>query len=86
MSKYETGFIVTGPEPFMTEEWLFQKDKSNQSKLVFYGYDANLTAMNPFSAWNDTGWKQGVVDRALEFTKDFEGEVWLDDVCIKKGG
>ncbi|MEG0349544.1 hypothetical protein [Enterococcus sp.] len=83
MEKYNRGFTVNGNQPFMTEEWLYQKDKSNGDKLVFYGYDANLCAMTSFSSWPRTEWKANVINRALEFTKDFDGEVWLDDVRIK---
>lgn len=85
MDKYEKGFTVNGSEPFMTEEWLFQKDHSNDTKLVFYGYDANMFPQNHFSKWPETEWKEKVKNIALDFTKDFKGEVWLDDVCIKKG-
>ena len=81
---FTRGFTITGPSPFMTEEWLYQEDKSNDSKLVFYGYDANLYPSPNFSNRPETEWNKKVIDRALEVTKYFKGEVWLDDVCIKR--
>ena len=88
MKKYKGGFTITGNHPIETEDWLFQKDKSDQNKLVFYGYDANLFPMpnlseRPDNAYNRK-WFEKLKNTALEFTKDFKGEVWLDDVKIKE--
>lgn len=85
MKNYKTGFTVRSKHPFFTEEWLFQEGLSSDTKLVFYGYDANLYATPNFSERPDTDWKDKVVKRALEFTSEFDGEVWLDDVCVKNG-
>ncbi|MGM0199678.1 hypothetical protein [Enterococcus sp. DIV1314a] len=81
--EYQRGFIVTGDKPYMTEEWRFQKNQSNNKKIVFYGYDANLCPMSAMSTWPETKWKKKVINIALKLTKDFKGEVWLDDVRIK---
>lgn len=88
MKKYKGGFTVTGKHPIETEDWLFSKKYSNSNKLVFIGYDANLFPMpnlseRPDNAYN-RAWFETLKKTALEFTKDFDGEVWLDDVRIKE--
>lgn len=81
--QYKSGFTVNGREPYMTEDWLFSKEHSSDKKLVFQGYDANMCPMRDFSKRPKSGWNQKVINNALEFTQDFDGEVWLDDVRIK---
>lgn len=76
-------FIVRGQRDFMTEEWFLSDKHSTGSKLVFIGYDANLFPTVNFSERPKSKWNQKVIDRALEFTKDFDGEVWLDDYKVK---
>lgn len=84
LEKYKAGFEVNHPKESMCdEEWLFEKDHSSDEKLVFFGYDANLFPMPNFSTWPETDWKNKVIRVALKRTKDFKGEVWLDDVKIK---
>jgi len=83
IKKYEAGFDYDDPiDPIGDEEWLFSEKNSNNKKLVFLGYDANLWPMPNFSKRTDR-LKSTIVNLALERTKDFEGEVWLDDVQIK---
>lgn len=87
MSKYKAGFTVTGEHPYATEEWLYSEDYSNKNKIVFLGYDANLFPMPKLSSRPNTDynkeWFKKLKQKALNVTKDFEGEVWLDDVKIK---
>lgn len=82
--KYESGFVVTYEHPIMTEEWLLSKERSSQNKLVFLGYDANLCPMRDFSERIKNKDSKKVIQVALERTKEFNGEVWLDDVQIKE--
>ena len=82
--KYRDGFMIKGSHPILDEEWLYEEELSTANKLVFYGYDANLCALRDFSKRQNSEWKQKIIDTALIFTGDFNGEVWLDDVCIKK--
>lgn len=85
LEKYKSGFGVNHPKESMCdEEWLFSKEHSSNTKLVFLGYDANLFPMRDFSEWPETDWKQKVIRTALKRTKDFKGEVWLDNVKIKE--
>lgn len=68
--------------PWTCEDWLYQADKSNKSKAVFYGYDANLFPMPNFSVVNKEH-REKVTKKALEYFKDYDGEIWFDDVKIK---
>lgn len=89
LKKYKKGFTVSGKHPIETEDWLFSKVESNPNKLVFLGFDANLSPMPNLSERPDNEynrvWFKKLKRVALEFTKDFKGEVWLDDVKIKEG-
>lgn len=85
LEKYQAGFCVDHPKESMCdEEWLFSKKDSSNDKLVFLGYDANLFPMTDFSKWPETDWKKKVIRIALNRTKGFKGEVWLDSVKIKE--
>lgn len=83
LEKYRSAFRVYGESSMDTVEWLCNDAYISETELFFIAYDANLCAMPYFSTWNDTEWKQKQIDSALERTKDFDGEVWLDDVRIK---
>lgn len=83
LKPYKGGFTVNGKHPIETDEWLLSEEDSTENKLVFLGYDANLCPTPDFSKWPKTDWKEKVIHRCLEFTKDFRGEVWLDDVRVK---
>lgn len=87
MKAYKAGFTVNGKEPYETEEWIYSEEYSNDNKIVFLGYDANLMAMPNLSERfiNDYNkkWFEKQKRKALMFTKDFKGEVWLDDIKIK---
>lgn len=80
--KYMVGFCAFGKYDYMTEKWLYS-DMSKRDKLIFVGYDANMRPLQPFSTWPRTEWKIKIIDIALDFTKEFTGEVWLDNVRIK---
>ena len=80
---YKGGFCVTGENPYETEEWLFRKELSNETKLVFQGYDANLCPLPNFSERIMNDWNKKVIAKAMRVTKDFKGDVWLDDCQIK---
>lgn len=85
MKKYQAGFSVRHPKESMCDEdWMFSKKDSTNQKLVFLGYDANLFPMTDFSKWPETDWKKKVIRTALNRTKGFTGEVWLDSVKIKE--
>ena len=87
MNKYKAGFTVYGENPIETEEWLYDEN-SSKNKLRFLGYDANLCPLpnlstRPKNDYNKK-WSEKLNKIALEYTKDFQGEVWLDDVLIKE--
>jgi len=81
---YKSGVCVEMGHPINTIEWLFQINKSNENKLVFFAYDANLWACPEFSTWIDGPFKDLQIEKILDRTHNFAGEVWLDDVKIKE--
>ena len=86
MEKYKSGFtveVIDGECSVWDMEWLFDEENTTENKLVFMGYDANLYPAPNFSTWNEGKWKQKQIDAALRRARDFEGEVWLDDVRIR---
>ena len=86
MDKYKSGFtveVIDGECSVWDMEWLFDEENTTENKLVFMGYDANLYPAPNFSTWKKGKWKQKQIDIALRRAKDFEGEVWLDDVRIR---
>lgn len=83
LSRYKGGICVDFGHPINTIEWLFQIDQSNDDKLVFFAYDANLCACPEFGTWPESEFKELQIKKALERTSDFAGEVWLDNVKIK---
>lgn len=84
LEKYKGGFIVKAKNRINDTEWIFDKENSNENRLIFLAYDANLLTLPPLSTWQNKGFKQKQINKALEVTKDFKGEVWLDDVKIKE--
>lgn len=76
-------FAILGEEDYMREDWILSEEHSETNKLVFLGYDANLYPMLDFKDFPETEWKEGIVKKALEFTEDFDGHVYLDSVKIK---
>jgi len=83
MNEYKAGFTIHGKHPCETEEWLYAEEHSNDKKLVFFGYDANLCALPYLGKRLPCPSYSKLRNRALEFTEKFKGEVWLDDVRIK---
>lgn len=77
-------FAVEGKHLIETIYWCVSPAALSKNKLKFLAYDANLYPTPNFSTWGDEEFKQKQIDKALEFTKDFDGEVWLDDVRIKE--
>lgn len=86
MDKYKSGFtveVIDGECSVWDMEWLFDEENTTENKLVYMGYDANLYPAPNFSTWKEGKWKQKQIDTGLRRARDFEGEVWLDDVRIK---
>ena len=86
MGKYKSGFtveVIDGECSVWDMEWLFDEENTTENKVVFMGYDANLYPTPNFSTWKKGKWQQKQIDAALRRARDFEGEVWLDDVRIR---
>lgn len=85
MKDFEGGFSICGKgeNRITTVEWLLDEKESNNNKLVFLAYDANLCGLPLFEKWKNNKHKQLQIKEVLNATNDFDGEVWLDGVRIK---
>ena len=63
--------------------WILQEKESNDKRVVYYGYDANLFPCTNYSTWKETEFKERQKSVALSVLKDVNREVWLDDVRVK---
>lgn len=81
--KYKSGFTVSFGNRICNEEWILKGKMSNEEKLVFHGYDANLWPLPSLSERPQNEYVDKVKKVALERTIEFDGEVWLDNVRIK---
>lgn len=89
-NKVKGGFVYNNSlaeygefKDWATEEWLLNKDKSTDNKLVFEGYDANLCGLPNLSSRPKTSWTDTLITSTLGMFSWFNGEIWLDDVKIK---
>jgi hypothetical protein len=83
MKNYRTGFSTCGEHRISTVEWLYDAIGSNDDRLMFQAYDANLCPLPDLSKWKRKEYIFKQIKKGLEFTSDFNGEVWMDDVKIK---
>ena len=68
LDKYKAGFDVELGDHILTEIWCFEEKLSNERKLVFYGYDANLFPLPLLSQRNDKSnqmWVEHAKEKAL---------------------
>lgn len=84
IEKYRAGFVIhSDKHRICAEEWILDNDNTTESELRFLGYDANLC---PFPEWNkfnpEKDFEVKRVRIAKNVTSDFEGNVYLDSVCI----
>ena len=63
MIDYKRGFTVSTKHPIETIEWLYSEENSDENKLVFLSYDANLYPCSNFSTWNNY---EGYKDRQIK--------------------
>ena len=79
---FKGGFTVSGKHPIESIEWILEEN-SNDDKIVFQAYDANLHPLPNISNWENKELINKQINKALIITKEFYGEVWLDDIKIK---
>lgn len=83
IEKYRGGF--SNGSGFETVEFLLSKKLSSEKKLAFQAYDANLCPLPDASQWNIDWLNKQVQFLNQVISKDFHGEVWLDDVMVRGG-
>ncbi|MCI2095904.1 MAG: hypothetical protein LKK07_10215 [Lactococcus lactis] len=79
--KYKCGF--SNGLNFESVEFLLDVENSNETKLFFKAYDANLYPLPDASTWSKKWLKKQVKFLNTVVSKDFIGEVWLDDVLVR---
>lgn len=68
---------------YETVELLLDKKSTKDNKLCLQAYDANLMGLPPVSRWS-TDAKKELDDEVIRQTKDYNIDVYVDDVLIKQ--
>lgn len=63
------------------EEWLYNKDYSDENKAVFQAYDANLFPLPDIKAWPEHSIKESCIKVSKMF-KDSNKEIYLDGYLL----
>lgn len=85
LERFAEGFIFESDEydPYQVmERWLLDDVLSNKNELHFWACDKDYNDLIKFGDRKPTTKNNKVIEKALEFTADFEGEVYLDDFEI----
>ena len=85
LEKFKGGFVFRSKKHRICDvEAILGEEEIEDNKLVFLLYDANLCPLPDYSTWkNRSAENKQIIERGLQVTSDFEGEVWIDDVRIK---
>jgi hypothetical protein len=84
IKKHFKGLTVNGKHQIEEVDWFLDKAKSTETKIYLQSYDANLYGLPNISTWPNTDWKQKQFDEARKHFEGFDGEVWLDDVKLRR--
>lgn len=68
---------------YETVELLLDKKSTKDNKLCLQAYDANLMGLPPVSRWSADA-KKELNNEVIRKTKDYNIDVYVDDVLIKK--
>ncbi len=79
--KYKGGF--SNGLGYETVEFLLDEKDSNETKLMFQAYDANLCPLPDASTWTKKWLKKQTKFLSNAVSKEFIGELWLDDVLVR---
>lgn len=83
IDRIKGGFTINGKHPIETEEWLLDKNNSNEDTLIFLGYDANMWPMRNWKVFNvNNPWHIKRVETCRRVTQGFKGNVYMDDICV----
>lgn len=65
------------------DEWLYSKKYSNEKRMVFQAYDANLFPLPDIKTWNPNAIKE-TCEKVAELFKDCDNEIYLDGYLLDK--
>nr|DAF46682.1 MAG TPA: hypothetical protein [Siphoviridae sp. ctAFE3]DAX76565.1 MAG TPA: hypothetical protein [Caudoviricetes sp.] len=82
MSEYPKFIELHGKYGYDSQLWCLEKAKSTDTKLQYYGYDANLYPLPDLSKTSEKNQKRVLGNMGNKF-KDINMEIWLDDIKLK---
>ncbi len=65
------------------DEWLYSEEYSNEDRVVFQAYDANLYPLPDIKTWRPHAIKE-TCEKVSELFKDYDKEVYLDGYLLDK--
>ena len=65
------------------DEWLYSEEYSNEKRMVFQAYDANLFPLPDIKRWKPHAVKETCA-KASEIFKDCNKEIYLDGYLLDK--
>lgn len=75
-----------GEEEHEAVYWLADKESTQDDVLKLQAYDCNLCGLPDMSKWNSKSWRNKNIEFVREATKDYDIEVWMDDMKVKNKG
>jgi hypothetical protein len=84
IKRFSGGIGVNSDErDYLNVNWLLDKDETSDDVLKLISYDANMYPLPDLSKWSSKEWRRENIYTCLDALKDFDIEVWLDDIKIK---
>lgn len=65
------------------DEWLYSKEYSNDERMVFLAYDANLYPLPDIKTWKLHTIKE-TCEKVAEMFKNYDKEIYLDGYLLDK--
>lgn len=75
--------VYSDESDYLNVNWLLDKDETSDDVLKLIAYDANMYPLPELSKWRSKEWQRENIYTCLDALKDFDIEVWLDDIKIK---
>lgn len=83
---FKKGFQIyhnSDKQKMFPDEWFYNKEYSNDDRMVFQAYDANLCPLPDIKTWKPHAIKE-TCEKVAEKFKDCEKEIYLDGYLLDK--
>lgn len=81
---FKKGFTIysdSDKQRIFPEEWLYNKEYSNEKRAVYQAYDANLFPLPDIKSWPEHSIKE-TCKKASEIFKDSKEKIYLDGYLL----